>query len=462
MVLLVCVSNQVQAALSRLFLAAGHSSLLTVWIWMTMLALIPVTYAMPAGESPFPDITFKEFSQFIGQHFSSKISLSTVLVILFSLTENPDLLNLHARQQYAQCEGENQVAISAWMKGLARAIKRSVDQNQKKPLKMKNVAKEMDEEQEITAFSHKLDVLAKLLDLHPYDEYGQLEDKLQPVSHKLIQPVHVLCPNSMECETANCNSRSLLQSTRTRDIPQVTLIKNSVIYDDVFVFTGECPTCKTKYLADHERAAEAVDPSQYNRVYLNSAKYLKIGQSLWVDRAFSRGILNGIYSFHASASAYMEYWNDSVWKHQSTNFKGITRRQVWQAFVQESIRTIASAHGNDLTLKNGLAIDEVTKEAFEHLGQNGIILPAKGHHCSECTQPYKRTSDLRASNDPTATLGDDEHHNVSALQNTNTFSGQSSSAESEEMEVDNPVTKDVTMCVVDGIVFGPPVWLIFL
>ena len=88
MMLLVCLSNQVQAALSRLLLAVGHSGLLTVGIWMIMLALIPVTYAMPAGESPFPDITFKEFSQFIGQHFSSKISLSTVLVIMFSLTEN--------------------------------------------------------------------------------------------------------------------------------------------------------------------------------------------------------------------------------------------------------------------------------------------------------------------------------------------------------------------------------------
>ena len=429
---------------------------------MIMLALIPATYAMPAGEHPFPDITFKEFSQFIGQHFSSKISLSTVLVILFSLTENPDLLNLHARQQYVQCEGENQIALSGWMKGLARAVKKSIDQNQRKPLKMKNVAKGMDEEQEITTFSFKLDLLAKLLDLHPYNEHGQLVDKLQPVSHKLIQPVHVLCPNSMECETVNCNSRSLLQSTRTRDIPQVTLIKNSIIYDDVFVFTGECPTCKTKYSADHERAAEAVESSRYNRVYLNSAKYLKIGQSVWVDRAFSRGVLNGIYSFHASVSAYAEYWNDSVWKHQSVNFKGITRRQIWQAFVQESIRTIAPAYGTDLTLQDGLAIDEVTKEAFEHLGQNGIILPARGHHCSECTHPYKRTSDLRASDDPAATLGVDEDHDVPALQNTNTSAGQSSSDGSERMEVDNPVAKDVTMCVVDGIVFGPPVWLIFL
>jgi hypothetical protein len=294
MVLLVYISNQVQEALSRLLLAAGHSGLLTVWIWMIMLALIPVTYAMPAGENPFPDITFKEFSQFIGQHFSSKISLSSVLVILFSLTENPDLLNLHARQQYVHCVGENQIALSGWMKGLARAIKQSIDQNQRKPLKMKNVAKGIEEEEEITAFSFKLDALAKHLDLHPYNEQGQLEGKLLPVSHKLIQPVHVLCPNSMECETANCNSRSLLQSTRTRDIPQVTLIKNSVIYDDVFVFTGECPTCKTKYLADHERAAEAVESRQYNRVYLNSARYLKIGQSVWVDRAFSHGVLNRV------------------------------------------------------------------------------------------------------------------------------------------------------------------------
>ena len=210
MALLVCISNQVQAALSRLLLGAGHSGLLTVWIWMTMLALIPVTYAMPAGEIPFPDITFKEF---IGQHFSSKISLSTVLVILFSLTENPDLLNLHARQQYVQCVGENQTALSGWMKGLARAIKQSIDQNQRKPLKMKNVAKGMEEEEEITAFSFKLDALAKHLDLHPYNKQGQLEGKLLPVFHKLIQPVHVLCPNSMKCETANCNSRSLLQST---------------------------------------------------------------------------------------------------------------------------------------------------------------------------------------------------------------------------------------------------------
>jgi hypothetical protein len=178
-----------------------------------------------------------------------------------------------------------------------------------------------------------------------------------------------------------------------------------------------------------------------------------------VDQAFSRGVLNGIYNFHASASAYTEYWNNSVWKHQSVDFKGITHHQVWQAFVQESIRTIASTYGTDLTLQDGLAIDEVTKEAFEILGQNGIISAAKEHHCAECTHAYKRTSDIRASNDPAATLGVDEDHNAPELQDTNTSVGQSSPVGSERMEADSPVAKDVTMAVIDGIVFGPPVWL---
>jgi hypothetical protein len=217
----------------RPLLIIPRSGLLTVWIWMILLSLIPVTYAMPVGERNFPDITFKAFTQFIGHQFSSKISLSTVLVILFSLTENTDLLNLHARQQYVQCEGENRIAVSGWMKCLAHAVKKSIDQNQRKPLKMENVEKNMDDKQEIMAFSLKLDAFARLLDLHPYNEHGQCQGKLQPVSHKLIQAVHVLCPNSMECETADCNSRSLLQNTRRRDIPEVTLIKDSVIYDNV-------------------------------------------------------------------------------------------------------------------------------------------------------------------------------------------------------------------------------------
>jgi hypothetical protein len=46
----------------------------------------------------FPDATFKVFSDFVQHHFAKDISVSTVLIVLFSLTSNPDLLGLHAWQ----------------------------------------------------------------------------------------------------------------------------------------------------------------------------------------------------------------------------------------------------------------------------------------------------------------------------------------------------------------------------
>jgi hypothetical protein len=97
----------------------------TFFICMMGIAMLPVANASQV-ESPFPDIPFKTFSQFIIQNFSSKISLSTVMVLLLSLTENPDLLNLHARQQYVRCQGEKETQVSGWIKALARALKEQV------------------------------------------------------------------------------------------------------------------------------------------------------------------------------------------------------------------------------------------------------------------------------------------------------------------------------------------------
>ena len=68
---------------------------------------------------------------------------------------------------------------------------------------------------------------------------------------------------------------------KLRDIPRVTLIKESTPYTNVQVLTGQCPKCKTLCFADHERVTEPED--KYTKVYLSNAKYLKIGQALWVD-----------------------------------------------------------------------------------------------------------------------------------------------------------------------------------
>ena len=105
-----------------------------------------------------------------------------------------------------------------------------------------------------------------------------------------------------------------------------------------------------------------------------------------MDQSFSQAVWNGLYSFHASAAMYTKYWNNSFQRNQMVQSKQVTWRQIWQAFVQESIRSIASMSDIDLVLQDGLSIEEVTKEAFDVLGANGVIRVAGEHSCSECTQ----------------------------------------------------------------------------
>ena len=80
----------------------------------------------------FPDIPFKVFSDFIGRNFSSKVSLATVLTVLFTLTSNTDLLNLHTHQQNPQNETENRQVITGWMSALSRALQEHLDDDTKR------------------------------------------------------------------------------------------------------------------------------------------------------------------------------------------------------------------------------------------------------------------------------------------------------------------------------------------
>jgi len=60
-------------------------------------------------ESAFPNLSFEMFSAFIQSTFSPKKSLSTVLMLLFTLNENTNLLNLHAPNQNPQFKCEQNV-----------------------------------------------------------------------------------------------------------------------------------------------------------------------------------------------------------------------------------------------------------------------------------------------------------------------------------------------------------------
>ena len=80
--------------------------------------------------------------------------------------------------------------------------------------------------------------------------------------------------------------------------------------------------------------------------------------------------MNGIFfSFHASSQAYTQFWNNSFGSTSTT----ITLRHVWQAFVQESIRTVANQSSYSIELVDNLPISEVAEKGFDILGHNGSI-----------------------------------------------------------------------------------------
>lgn len=123
------------------------------------------------------------------------------------------------------------------------------------------------------------------------------------------------------------------------------------------------------------------------------------------------------------------------------------------------MRTIAAESKIDIELNDPLNITEVTAEAFELLGEQGIIRAADQHACKECTQPYKRTSGA-VLNDPAAVVGVDENQNVPPMAGDLAQphpASPISMANSEDaiaMDVDK---KFVTMVVLDGVVMGPTV-----
>jgi hypothetical protein len=82
-----------------LFLYLGYGlgfQNLPSFIWVVVgFAFLSMVTAVP-DEGQLPNIPFKVFSQFVQENFSSKSTLSQVFLVLFTITDNHDLLNLHA------------------------------------------------------------------------------------------------------------------------------------------------------------------------------------------------------------------------------------------------------------------------------------------------------------------------------------------------------------------------------
>jgi hypothetical protein len=419
---------------------------------MVLICLCPGANAMQ-NEQAFPDISFKLFNDFITQNFSSKITLATVLMLLFTTVENTDLLNLHRRQQNPQLLHEKRVNLSSWIKSMACEVEKQTPQPKFKTLfKLSEILKSLPENQIITNLGTKLNNFADLLVLNPFGSDGRLIQRLQPISKTEIQAIMIICPPSNVCSDIKCQGRAILQHSDPNEIATTTLIKGSEIFKNVSILSGKCSSCKTHYFADHENYPQVAGPRR--RVYLNNAKYLKVGKFLHVDRLFSNAVVNGTYSFHASVSAYAEFWTNSYGKQGSLK---IERRQIWQAFIHETVRTIAQASGVMFETNDNPSIDDLTHDAFAILGEGGAMRLSDKHTCTECTQERKAVADfLPAANNAAAVLGVDENQAVPEL----------AAAAAEELqnlaESDDPMDVDignqpamVNMVVMDGIVMGP-------
>jgi len=124
-----CAKNMLQILhlVSWIVLQTLQNLLPFPWSFVLLMGLLPVVSAAP-NDDPFSGMTFRAFSELVEQNFSSRISLTTVLVVLFTMTNNSDVLNLHARQQHPLPDERLQM-ISGWLKALARALDGTLGQD---------------------------------------------------------------------------------------------------------------------------------------------------------------------------------------------------------------------------------------------------------------------------------------------------------------------------------------------
>ncbi|KAJ8689060.1 hypothetical protein PTI98_013123 [Pleurotus ostreatus] len=315
---------------------------------------------------------FTEFAQSIQDNFGPKIKLSTVLMLLMTLVSNTDLLNLHGQQQASQ-----QQESTSWMAALVRAVKAKLsDSGFVSLFTTDDLQTSRSEQQQITLAGKKLSRFSRSLSLASHSSIGNFKSKLRPISTASIQPIILITPIIMACPTLNCNDHSLTQDLRERDIAHVTLLKGSQCLEKVPVLAGRCSSCNSLYWADHEQFTQ--NNSNDLCLYLNNAKYLKVGKSVWADRTVSGAIVNANYSFHASTAAITKFWNFSFVKPSGGTFK-LGRRQVWKAFVEESIRQMAKFNKCQIVFEDNLSINALVAAAYIELGDNGVIRSAEGH-----------------------------------------------------------------------------------
>ncbi|KAJ8697716.1 hypothetical protein PTI98_004493 [Pleurotus ostreatus] len=233
--------------------------LLSFWL---LLGLLPCVSAAPL-EDPFPGILFADFAKVIKSSFGADITLATVLMLLFSITNNTNLLNLHGQQQAVPT---NTQVVTSWMAAFVRAIKdrlqldslvadddsdtemntdsdsgsdsgsasssstnTSVSSDARTTYDTLFLPTDRHEDQspkqQTTILGKKLDFFCRSLNLYSHNKRGTLHGKLLPISTADICPVLIITPTVIQCSDATCPGRALTQYQRYRDVSKATLLR---------------------------------------------------------------------------------------------------------------------------------------------------------------------------------------------------------------------------------------------
>ncbi|KAH6904543.1 hypothetical protein BKA70DRAFT_1226791 [Coprinopsis sp. MPI-PUGE-AT-0042] len=312
------------------------TSFLSSWFGLLLLATLwlPLVTAQPT--SPFPDITFRAFYKFIRQNYDSKISLSSVLLILFTILENPQLLNLHFRCSAWQMPGETSSHL--WIDRLGQLLDLCFRNNE--PLLHPSSGS-------LATTLHKLALLLELS-----------SPSLHPIDLSAVEPSLALVTNSFECQEQTCAPHSLYPYQSFQDISSpFTLIKGTRQYGYAYVLGAECPACATSYMADHHW--QTTKEKGQEQTLENDACYIKLGQKLWADHTFTEAVSNAFHSLHLSFQAFSSFFTNS---YVSNGFSSLSSRSLAVTFGKHILETCI-------------------------LGNKGKVKPAEGHACGECTQP---------------------------------------------------------------------------
>jgi hypothetical protein len=208
---------------------------------VVFMLFLPSVGATPA--TAFPDIPFATFSQLIQDQFGPHIKLTTVLIILFSLTSNTDLLNLHARQKHPSEEREITQRVSGWMKAFVWSLQDHLGNTITDTLfKPSDNMLGLSRDARITNIGRKMDSLVDTLQLTPYAG-GRQRAWLGRIPG--ITPVRLLCPNTAECLTPHCG-RALHQVVREKHVSHVTLCEGTTVHQKVALLTGGCTMCQVQ------------------------------------------------------------------------------------------------------------------------------------------------------------------------------------------------------------------------